>query len=145
MRLDKSAAIGDHGLPLIGSGDWNDGINRVGMEGRGESVWLGWFRYNTIKRFAPFMAFMKDDPTNYLQQVEQVARSIETNAWDGYWYKRAFYDDGSSLGSYLNDECQIDSIAQSWAVLSEAGDPDQIRTGNGILYIACSLRKRTNW
>jgi cellobiose phosphorylase len=107
----------------MGAGDWNDGMNRVGVDGRGESIWLGWFLYATLKRFAPLVESMGDDPTPYLQQAEQYAEALEAHAWDGDWYLRAFYDDGSRLGSHENNECQIDSIAQSWAVLSGAADP----------------------
>jgi cyclic beta-1,2-glucan synthetase len=121
--LEKGATAGAHGLPLMGAGDWNDGMNRVGVDGRGESIWLGWFLYATLKRFAPLVESMGDDPTPYLQQAEQYAEALEAHAWDGDWYLRAFYDDGSRLGSHENNECQIDSIAQSWAVLSGAADP----------------------
>jgi cyclic beta-1,2-glucan synthetase len=121
--LEKGATTGAHGLPLMGAGDWNDGMNRVGMDGRGESIWLGWFLHATLKRFAQMAVLMKDDPTPYLQQAEQYAKALEAHAWDGEWYLRAFYDDGSQLGSHENNECQIDSIAQSWAVLSGAADP----------------------
>jgi cyclic beta-1,2-glucan synthetase len=121
--LEKGAVMGAHGLPLMGAGDWNDGMNRVGAEGRGESIWLGWFLYATLKRFAPLVALMADDPKPYHQQAEQLSRALEAHAWDGDWYLRAFYDDGSRLGSHENNECQIDSIAQSWAVLSGAADP----------------------
>jgi cyclic beta-1,2-glucan synthetase len=121
--LEKGATAGAHGLPLMGAGDWNDGMNRVGVDGRGESIWLGWFLYATLKRFAPLVKSMGDDPTPYLQQAEQYSRALEAHAWDGDWYLRALYDDGSRLGSHENDECQIDSIAQSWAVLSGAADP----------------------
>jgi len=114
--IAKGATAGAHGLPLMGSGDWNDGMNRVGWGGRGESVWLGWFLYATLKRFAPLMA----DSAPYLLQAENLARALELDAWDGDWYLRAFYDDGEKLGSRENSECQIDSIAQSWAVLSGA-------------------------
>ena len=107
----------------MGAGDWNDGMNHVGMDGRGESVWLGWFLHATLKRFAPLVTLMTDDPALYLQLAEQLSKSLESNAWDGDWYLRAFYDDGSRLGSHENTECRIDSIAQSWAVLSGAVDP----------------------
>jgi cyclic beta-1,2-glucan synthetase len=117
--LDKGTTAGVHGLPLMGGGDWNDGMNRVGMAGRGESVWLGWFLHATLKRFAPLVTLMKDESTQYLQLSEQLSKDLEAQAWDGDWYLRAFYDDGSQLGSSKNDECQIDSIAQSWAVLSD--------------------------
>ena len=121
--LAKGSTAGIHGLPLMGAGDWNDGMNQVGMDGRGESIWLGWFLHTTLKRFAPLVALMTDDPTPYLQLAEQLSRALEAHAWDGDWYLRAFYDDGSRLGSRENTECQIDSIAQSWAVLSGAADP----------------------
>ncbi|HEX7619789.1 MAG TPA: glucoamylase family protein [Anaerolineales bacterium] len=121
--LEKGTTAGVHGLPLMGSGDWNDGMNRVGAEGRGESIWLGWFLYATLKRFAMLAAQMKDDPAPFLQKAEKLSQALEASAWDGDWYLRAFYDDGSRLGSHENNECRIDSIAQSWSVLSEAGDP----------------------
>jgi len=120
--LEKGATAGAHGLPLMGAGDWNDGMNRVGVDGRGESIWLGWFLHATLKRFAPLVALMGDDPTPYLQQAEQYSQALEAHAWDGDWYLRAFYDEGSRLGSHENNECQIDSIAQSWAVLSGSAD-----------------------
>ncbi len=120
--LQKGNTAGVHGLPLMGGGDWNDGMNRVGMNGKGESIWLAWFLHATLKRFAQLAVLMKDG-TPYLQQAQVLSQAIETNAWDGEWYLRAYYDDGSRLGSQKNNECQIDSIAQSWAVLSGAGDP----------------------
>jgi cyclic beta-1,2-glucan synthetase len=123
QALEKGAVLGVHGLPLMGTGDWNDGMNRVGAGGRGESIWLGWFLCATFKRFAPLAALMKDDPALYLHQADQLSRALEGYGWDGSWYLRAFYDDGSRLGSSENDECRIDSIAQSWAVLSGAADP----------------------
>ncbi|MFZ6030585.1 MAG: GH36-type glycosyl hydrolase domain-containing protein [Chloroflexota bacterium] len=121
--LEKGATAGAHGLPLMGTGDWNDGMNQVGAKGRGESIWLGWFLLATFKRFAPLITLMADDIAPYLQRMEQLSQALETHAWDGDWYLRAFYDDGSRLGSHENCECQIDSIAQSWAVLSGAGEP----------------------
>jgi cyclic beta-1,2-glucan synthetase len=121
--LAKGSTAGVHGLPLMGEGDWNDGMNRVGAEGRGESVWLGWFLHTTLMRFSALCVSMKDDPEPYHQQAEHLSRVLEAHAWDGEWYLRAFYDDGSLLGSSKNNECQIDSIAQSWAVLSKAADP----------------------
>ena len=124
--LKRGATAGAHGLPLMGTGDWNDGMNRVGMGGRGESVWLGWFLHATLKRFMPLVALMKDDSVSYLHQAKKLALALEAHAWDGDWYLRAFYDDGSRLGSHENTECQIDSIAQSWAVLSGAGNPERL-------------------
>jgi cyclic beta-1,2-glucan synthetase len=120
--LERSAATGAHGLPLMGAGDWNDGMNRVGVGGLGESVWLGWFLHATLERFAPLAGLMTDDPAPYLLQAGKLARALEAHAWDGDWYLRAYYDDGSRLGSGENNECRIDSIAQSWAVLSGAAD-----------------------
>ncbi len=121
--LGKGSTAGIHGLPLMGGGDWNDGMNLVGAEGRGESVWLGWFLHATLMRFAAICVLMRDDPAPYRQQAERLSQALEAHAWDGNWYLRAFYDDGSLLGSNKNNECQIDSIAQSWAVLSGAADP----------------------
>ncbi len=121
--LEKGSTAGVHGLPLMGAGDWNDGMNRVGAKGQGESVWLGWFLYATLMRFAPLIRLAADDPAPTLQQAEKLSRALAASAWDGDWYLRAFYDDGSRLGSRENTECRIDSIAQSWAVLSKAADP----------------------
>lgn len=121
--VEKCATSGAHGLPLMGSGDWNDGMNRVGREGRGESVWLGWFLYATLMRFTSLCVLMKEDPEPYRQQAARLAQALDIHAWDGNWYLRAFYDDGARLGSSEDDECRIDSIAQSWAVLSQAADP----------------------
>lgn len=123
--LEKGTTVGTHGLPLMGSGDWNDGMNRVGVEGRGESVWLGWFLYATLTRFADLCDGRDHKPhaSTYRQQASELCRSLEAQAWDGAWYRRAYYDDGTPLGSALNQDCQIDSIAQSWAVLARVGDP----------------------
>ncbi|TET84137.1 MAG: hypothetical protein E3J37_04210, partial [Anaerolineales bacterium] len=120
--LNKGSTSGSHGLPLIGSGDWNDGMNQVGVEGQGESVWLGWFLCAVLNRFAPLCELMGDDKqtATYRQQSEELRQALEANAWDGSWYHRAYYDDGTPLGSAENLECQIDSIAQSWAILSGA-------------------------
>jgi len=125
--LDKGMTAGPHGLPLIGSHDWNDGLNRVGIEGQGESVWLGWFLYAALTRFAPLCERMGDDERAAVcrQRADELRQALEANAWDGNWYRRAYYDDGTPLGSVKSDECQIDSIAQSWAVLSGAADPDR--------------------
>ncbi|MGK5083271.1 glycosyl transferase family 36, partial [Bdellovibrionota bacterium FG-1] len=127
--LDRSLKTGSHGLPLMGSGDWNDGMNRVGHRGQGESVWVGWFLHQTLSQFIPFCekAGQTERATIYQKHLEALKTAIEANAWDGEWYRRAFFDDGSPLGSSTNDECQIDSIAQSWAVLSRAGDPERAR------------------
>ncbi|MBE9524928.1 MAG: glycosyl transferase family 36, partial [Chloroflexi bacterium] len=123
--LEKGTTAGEHGLPLIGSHDWNDGMNRVGVEGRGESVWLGWFLCATLAHFSDLCILMDDgeQAKKYQKQAEEIRKALETHAWDGAWYRRAYYDDGTPLGSAENQECQIDSLAQSWAVLSDAGDP----------------------
>jgi cellobiose phosphorylase len=121
--------FGAHGLPLIGSGDWNDGMNRVGIHGRGESVWLGFFLCEVLRQFAPVARERGDG--SFADDCESVhARlrtDLEAEAWDGDWYRRAFFDDGTPLGSARNPECRIDSISQSWAVLSGAGDPMRTR------------------
>ncbi len=118
--------FGEHGLPLIGSGDWNDGMNRVGQEGKGESVWLAFFMCDVLIRFAG-IARMRGDMDFGKQcdsEVNRLRRSIELHGWDGQWYLRAFFDNGTPIGSAKNAECRIDSIAQSWAVLSGVGDAD---------------------
>ena len=130
--IDRSlGAIGAHGLPLMGTGDWNDGMNRVGFEGRGESVWLAWFLCRVIDDYAPIAerraADAGDAAARERVQRWRIARTslvvaLERDGWDGAWYRRAFFDDGSPLGSAANDECRIDLIAQAWAVLSGAGD-----------------------
>ncbi|NQT60426.1 MAG: cyclic beta 1-2 glucan synthetase [Bacteroidetes bacterium] len=120
---------GAHGLPLIGSGDWNDGMNMVGKEGKGESVWLGFFLYTVLLQFSE-IALQHKDPAfaeRCLKEAHELSRNIEKNAWDDSWYRRAWFDDGSPLGSSSNTECQIDSIAQSWSVLSGAGEPERSR------------------
>ncbi len=115
---------GAHGLPLIGSGDWNDGMNLIGEHGKGESVWLGFFLYEVLTQFAELATRRGDSNFSERCRTEaaQLRQNIEQNAWDGEWYRRAYFDDGSPLGSATNPECQIDSIAQSWSVLSGAGD-----------------------
>ncbi|MFO7742983.1 MAG: glucoamylase family protein [Anaerolineae bacterium] len=122
--LDRGSTAGRHGLPLIGAGDWNDGLNRVGLEGRGESVWLGWFLYATLCRFARLCERMEDSgrAEELRERARALRRAVEESAWDGNWYIRATYNDGTPLGSAESDECKIASMAQSWAVLSGAGD-----------------------
>jgi cyclic beta-1,2-glucan synthetase len=122
--LDASLTRGAHGLPLIGTGDWNDGMNAVGAQGRGESSWLGWFLLSTIDTFAPFAG--QRGETERAQRWRDYAddlRSALERAWDGEWYRRGYYDDGASLGSRESDECRIDTIAQSWSVMAGAADP----------------------
>ncbi|HSD85633.1 MAG TPA: glycosyl transferase family 36, partial [Anaerolineae bacterium] len=127
--LKKGLTSGPHGLPLMGTGDWNDGMNHVGAGGKGESVWLGWFLAATLLNFAPLCEARGDDQQAqlYRRQARDLQHALEAQGWDGSWYRRAFYDDGSLLGSSQNRECQIDSIAQSWAVLSGAAQPERAR------------------
>jgi cyclic beta-1,2-glucan synthetase len=116
--------FGAHGLPLIGSGDWNDGLNRVGHGGRGESVWLGWFLVTVLTDCAPLCERrgLHDLARRYRHEAQSLTGMLEL-AWDGSWYRRAYFDDGSPLGSVLNEECRLDSLTQSWAVLSGAANP----------------------
>lgn len=148
--LDKGRTAGQHGLPLMGSGDWNDGMNRVGIEGQGESVWLGWFLSAALNEFAAICERMDEheQAAEYLHQAMELGEALGKYAWDGEWYRRAYYDDGTLLGSSKNDECQIDSIAQSWAVLSGAADQERaekamealdrhlVRRDNGLMLLA---------
>jgi cyclic beta-1,2-glucan synthetase len=122
--VDRALTAGTHGLPLIGSGDWNDGMNRLGIGGRGESVWLGWFLHAVLGRFAPLCEFRGDmaHTARYRSEAERIRHMLDMS-WDGEWYRRAYFDDGSPLGSTQNEDCRIDSIAQSWAVLSGAATP----------------------
>jgi cyclic beta-1,2-glucan synthetase len=123
--LDQSLAVGPHGLPLIGAGDWNDGMNRVGPDGNGESVWLGWMLHSVLNAFAPYAAARGCD--DRARRWDAFARALkdalERAGWDSSWYRRAYFDDGTPLGSASNGACRIDSIAQSWAVMSGAADP----------------------
>jgi cellobiose phosphorylase len=121
--------FGEHGLPLIGTCDWNDGMDRVGHEGRGESVWLAWFLFEVLQRFADIAVMQGDHEFAVTCRTEaaQLARNVEDKAWDGEWYRRAYFDDGTPLGSASNDECQIDSISQSWGVLSGAANVERVR------------------
>ncbi|HEY5850458.1 MAG TPA: glucoamylase family protein [Lysobacter sp.] len=126
LALQRGCSLlGERGLPLIGTGDWNDGMNRVGEAGRGESVWLGFFLFDTLQRFAPVAQAHGDETfaTYCREQAQQLRENLETHAWDGQWYRRAWFDDGTPLGSTQSDECRIDSISQSWSVLSGAADP----------------------
>ena len=120
--IQNGLRFGEHGLPLIGSGDWNDGMDKVGEHGKGESVWLAFFLYDTLIRFSE-IATAKGDVVLHdhcISEAKKLQENIELNAWDGNWYKRAYFDNGMPLGSVVNDECKIDSIAQSWSVLSGA-------------------------
>ena len=122
--IEKSLNFGERGLPLMGSGDWNDGMNKVGYKGKGESVWLGWFLATVLKDFIPICEKVGDfeRKEKYNNIILRLKESIEANAWDGEWYKRAFFDDGTPIGSKESRECIIDSIAQSWSVISTLGD-----------------------
>jgi len=123
LALDTALELGQHGLPLMGTGDWNDGMNRVGEQGKGESVWLGWFLYATLLSFAPIAEGrgMTERAAKWRAHCAALKGTLD-QAWDGDWYKRAYFDDGTPLGSVSNSECRIDSIAQSWSVISGAGE-----------------------
>ena len=147
--IDRSLAVGSHGLPLMGSGDWNDGMSSVGNEGKGESVWVGWFLLAVIEGFLPFCD-QRDEKKRakiYRAHQKKLSKSIEQNAWDGDWYRRAYFDDGTPLGSAQNDECRIDSIVQSWGLISGFADSQRsahamasveeylIRRGDGLVLL----------
>ncbi|ESS73568.1 protein NdvB [Methyloglobulus morosus KoM1] len=147
--LDLSLETGMHGLPLMGSGDWNDGMNRVGNQGKGESVWLAWFLIATLTEFAKVAETRGDveHASHWRAHVTQLKTAVEAEAWDGAWYRRAYFDDGTPLGSATNAECRIDSIAQSWGVISGAADSQRaqramssvreylVRNGDGLLLL----------
>lgn len=126
--LTRGFTAGSRGLPLIGDGDWNDGMNRVGPEGRGESVWLGWFLYDCTTRFASLLdrAAEPEEAERWRARLAPLAAALEEHAWDGLWYRRAYCDDGTVIGSAHSPPPHIDSIAQSWAALSGAGDPARV-------------------
>ncbi|MHA4806716.1 GH36-type glycosyl hydrolase domain-containing protein [Flavitalea flava] len=122
---------GEHGLPLMGSGDWNDGMDKVGIHGKGESIWLGFFLYSVLMRFSE-IAHLRNDVAfeeECRKEAAQLSANIEKHGWDGHWYRRAYFDDGTPLGSSGNEECRIDSISQSWSVLSGAGTPEHSGMG----------------
>jgi cyclic beta-1,2-glucan synthetase len=147
--LERSLSLGPHGLPLMGSGDWNDGMNRVGHEGRGESVWVGWFLHTVLEWFTPICEARGDAAraARYRAHMTKLRQALEAEAWDGDWYRRAYFDDGTPLGSAQNEECRIDSIAQSWGVISGAADTHRaaramaaveqylIRRGDGLIML----------
>jgi cellobiose phosphorylase len=140
--ITNGLRFGAHGLPLMGCGDWNDGMNLVGEHGKGESVWLAFFLHHVLTGFAGIARQRHDQPfvERCLATAAQLEASIAAEAWDGAWYRRAFFDDGTPLGSSANQECQIDSLPQSWAVLSGAGDPQRARAG--LEAAAARLAKR---
>ncbi|MGE5613359.1 MAG: GH36-type glycosyl hydrolase domain-containing protein [Bacillota bacterium] len=129
LAIDRSLATGPHGLPLMGCGDWNDGMNGIGNKGRGESVWLGWFLISILRKFIPVCQYMNDlkRVEKYRGAAELLQENIEKEAWDGSWYRRAYFDDGTPLGSAENSECMIDSVSQSWSVISESAKPQRMR------------------
>jgi cyclic beta-1,2-glucan synthetase len=147
--LDARLAVGRHGLPLMGAGDWNDGMNRVGHKGEGESVWLAWFLHANLWEFARIAEARGDREraAKWRQHVDDLKMAVESSSWDGDWYRRAYFDDGTPLGSASNSECRIDSIAQSWAVISGAGDAPRreramgaveeylVRRGDGLVLL----------
>ena len=127
--LDRSLGVGVHGLPLMGTGDWNDGMNRVGVQGKGESVWFAWFLHTVLATWAP-VAAARGERTRaeaWATHAKTIKEAVERSAWDGSWYRRAYFDDGTPLGTAGSDACAIDSIAQSWSVISGAADPDRAR------------------
>jgi len=127
--IERGLKFGAHGLPLMGCGDWNDGMNMVGKEGRGESVWLAFFLYDVLTQFAAMADARRDSgfAGRCRVQAQELRQNIEKHAWDGGWYRRAYFDNGEPLGSSTNPECQIDSLPQSWSVISGAGDPERSR------------------
>ncbi len=133
--IEHGLRYGAHGLPLMGSGDWNDGMNLVGIHGKGESVWLAFFMIEVLSSFADLADSRNDElfALRYRNEVKKLRQNIEAHAWDGEWYRRAYFDDGTPLGSKLNSECTIDSISQSWSVLSGAGDAEHSRVAMNSL------------
>ncbi|MBC7958244.1 MAG: glycosyl transferase, partial [Vallitaleaceae bacterium] len=125
--IENGLKFGEHGLPLMGTGDWNDGMTRVGNEGKGESVWLAWFLVTILNKWIPLCQKRGDlkQSDTYSAISKDLVIAIEKHGWDGNWYKRAFFDDGSQLGTTNNRECKIDSLTQTWAVLSRVADPDR--------------------
>jgi cyclic beta-1,2-glucan synthetase len=127
--LDRSLSVGSHGLPLMGTGDWNDGMNLVGAGGKGESVWLGWFLHAALSEWAGVADARgeRQRAQTWRRHASLLKGSLEDEAWDGDWYLRAYFDDGTPLGSAAGDACRIDSIAQSWGVISGAAEPARAR------------------
>ncbi len=129
LALDRTANLGPNGIPLMGGGDWNDGMNEVGPKGHGESIWLGWFTACILRDFAAHVEAKGDKSRadRYRSRAQDIAKAIESHGWDGGWYRRAYFDDGTPMGSAANDECQIDAIAQSWSVISGFGSSERTK------------------
>ena len=142
LGLDQSLAVGIHGIPLFESGDWNDGMNRVGEAGKGESIWLGWFLHTTLQAFAPLADIRREEAraATWRTHATALAESLDRDGWDGAWYRRGYFDDGTPLGSAGSIECRIDSIAQSWSVISGAASP--VRAATAMAAVDQYLVKR---
>lgn len=134
--LDRSLDVGAHGIPLMGTGDWNDGMNRVGQGGKGESVWLGWFLHTILWEFSKIADTRGESKRaeTWRLHISALKAALEREAWDGGWYRRAFFDDGTPLGSAANEECRIDSIAQSWGMISGAAEPGRATRAMAAVY-----------
>jgi cellobiose phosphorylase len=133
--IEQGLRFGPRGIPLMGGGDWNDGMNLIGVNGKGESVWLGWFLYSVLLRMVPVCIYMGDGERaeNYRQQADKIIEALEREAWDGSWYRRAYFDDGTPLGSIQNDEGKIDSLAQSWAAITQAARASRVEEAMSAL------------
>jgi cellobiose phosphorylase len=127
--IARGLTAGPHGLPLIGTGDWNDGMNLVGAGGKGESVWLAWFLIDVLQSFAELIeqCGQVQQASLYRAEAQRLTSVVNAQAWDGAWYRRAYFDDGTPLGSRENQEARIDSLAQSWGIISGAADPERAR------------------
>src|SRR5207244_6597710 len=127
--IARSATAGPHGLPLIGGGDWNDGLNRVGLGGKGESVWLAWFEICVLNEFTELLTLreLHEEAKVCRARAVQLAKAVDAQAWDGGWYRRGYLDDGTPFGSKENAEARIDSLPQTWAAISGAGDSDRVQ------------------
>ena len=133
--IDKALKFGVHGIPLMGGGDWNDGMNLIGQQGKGESVWLGWFLYCVLQKMIPICSYMEDSEKADIYQghATRIIEAIENEAWDGSWYRRAYFDDGTPLGSIQNEEGKIDSLSQSWAAISTAAKSSRVEEAMSAL------------
>ncbi|HTB07368.1 MAG TPA: glucoamylase family protein [Bacteroidia bacterium] len=136
LAIKHGFRYGEHGLPLIGAGDWNDGYDKIGINGKGESVWMAFFLYDVLIKFSETAGLFKDSQFAELctKEAEKLKKNIDANAWDGQWYKRAWFDNGTPLGSSMNEECKIDSIAQSWSVISGAGEEKKVNVAMEAAY-----------